>query len=93
MERPRTARLAPTVRRSTPSKVLWLRVPFAEAIAPSRTHQKDFVIPYVKDLRSVVDLDTIPAAGLKLGVDPLGGAALPYWEPIKFALTTRISEL
>jgi phosphoglucomutase len=58
------------------------RAPFAKAIAASSTHQEDFVIPYVKDLRTVVDLDAIRAAGLKLGVDPLGGAALPYWEPI-----------
>ena len=46
------------------------------------THQEDFVLPYVNDLRNVVDMEAIRAAGLKLGVDPLGGAALPYWEPI-----------
>src|ERR1700726_3281349 len=40
------------------------------------------MLPYVRDLGSVVDMDAIRAAGLKLGVDPLGGAALPYWEPI-----------
>ncbi len=39
-------------------------------------------MPYVEDLRNVVDMDLIRAAGLKLGVDPLGGAARPYWEPI-----------
>ena len=39
-------------------------------------------MPYVNDLRHVVDMDAIRAAGLKLGVDPLGGAAAPYWEPI-----------
>ena len=46
------------------------------------TRQEDFVLPYVNDLRNVIDMDAIRAAGLKLGVDPLGGAALPYWEPI-----------
>src|SRR5205814_4525899 len=46
------------------------------------THQEDFVLPYVEDLRNVIDLDAIRSAGLKLGVDPLGGAAEPYWEPI-----------
>jgi phosphoglucomutase len=40
------------------------------------------VLPYVEDLRNVIDMDGIRAAGLKLGVDPLGGASLPYWEPI-----------
>jgi phosphoglucomutase len=40
------------------------------------------VIPYVEDLRNVVDIDAIRSAGLKLAVDPLGGAARPYWEPI-----------
>ncbi len=39
--------------------------------------------PYVTDLRNVVDMDAIRAAGLTLGVDPLGGAAKAYWEPIK----------
>src|ERR1700676_770725 len=58
------------------------RVPFAAAIRAGSTHQEDFVIPYVRDLRNVVDMDAIRGAGLKLGVDPLGGAARPYWEPI-----------
>jgi phosphoglucomutase len=58
------------------------RVPFTTAIKAPSTHQEDYVVPYVKDLRNVVDLDAIRAAGLKLGVDPLGGASLPYWEPI-----------
>jgi phosphoglucomutase len=58
------------------------RVPFEAAIKVAGTHQEDFVLPYVQDLRNVVDMDAIRAAGLKLGVDPLGGAARPYWEPI-----------
>src|SRR5277367_1841710 len=58
------------------------RVPFAQAIKAATTREEDFVLPYVNDLRNVVDMDAIRAAGLKLGVDPLGGAALPYWEPI-----------
>ena len=67
------------------------RVPFAKAVAASSTHQEDFVLPYVKDLRNVVDLDAIRAAGLKLGVDPLGGASLPYWEPINSIYKLDIS--
>jgi phosphoglucomutase len=58
------------------------RVPFASAIKASTTHQDDFVMPYVRDLRNVVDMDAIRGAGLKLGVDPLGGASEPYWGPI-----------
>jgi phosphoglucomutase len=46
------------------------------------THQEDLVLPYVRDLKNVVDMDSIRGAKLKLAVDPLGGAALPYWEPI-----------
>ena len=58
------------------------RMPFASAITAPTTHQEDFIWPYVRDLRNVVDMDAIRAAGLKLAVDPLGGAAEPYWEPI-----------
>jgi phosphoglucomutase len=58
------------------------RMPYASAIKAGSTHEDDLVVPYVKDLKHVVDIDAIRAAGLTLGVDPLGGAALPYWEPI-----------
>ena len=55
---------------------------FERAIRAATTHQEDFILPYVTDLRNVVDMEAIRAAGIKLGVDPLGGAAQPYWEPI-----------
>ncbi|MGA2258976.1 MAG: hypothetical protein ABSG53_30265, partial [Thermoguttaceae bacterium] len=58
------------------------RVPFDVAVKAGTTHQENFVLPYVNDLRNVVDLDAIRAAGLKLAVDPLGGAAVHYWAPI-----------
>jgi phosphoglucomutase len=58
------------------------RTPFNTAIKAGTTHQEDFILPYVQDLRNVVDIDAIRGAGLKLAVDPLGGAARPYWEPI-----------
>ncbi|HVP68516.1 MAG TPA: phosphoglucomutase (alpha-D-glucose-1,6-bisphosphate-dependent) [Anaeromyxobacteraceae bacterium] len=58
------------------------RVPYEKAIKAPTTRQEDFVLPYVQDLRNVVDMEAIRAAGLKLAVDPLGGAARPYWEPI-----------
>jgi phosphoglucomutase len=47
------------------------------------THEQDFILPFVKDLSAVVDMDAIQSAGLKIGVDPLGGAATGYWEPVK----------
>jgi phosphoglucomutase len=58
------------------------RVPFAAAIKAATTHEEDFVLPYVNDLRNIIDMDAIRGAGLKLGVDPLGGAAVHYWGPI-----------
>jgi phosphoglucomutase len=58
------------------------RVPFDAAVEAPTTHQEDLVLPYVRDLGSVVDMEAIRGAGLTLGVDPLGGAARPYWEPI-----------
>jgi len=58
------------------------RVRFEKAIRAATTHQEDFVLPYVRDLGNVVDIDAIRGAHLKLGVDPLGGASLPYWDPI-----------
>jgi phosphoglucomutase len=58
------------------------RISFTKAIRATTTHQEDFVLPYVRDLKNVVDIDAIRGARLKLGVDPLGGAARPYWEPI-----------
>lgn len=58
------------------------RLPFAKAIKAPTSHQEDLISPYVEDLEQVVDMAVIRAAGLNLAVDPLGGAALPYWEPI-----------
>ena len=58
------------------------RVSFAAAIKAATTHQEDFVLPYVNDLGHVVDVDAIRGAGLPLGVDPLGGASVHYWERI-----------
>jgi len=67
------------------------RVAFATAIKAATTHQEDFVLPYVNDLRNVVDMETIRAAGLQLAVDPLGGAALTYWEPINTVYKLNIT--
>ena len=58
------------------------RVPYATALKAATTRQEDFILPYVRDLGNVVDMDAIRQGGLRLAVDPLGGAARPYWEPI-----------
>jgi phosphoglucomutase len=58
------------------------RVPYPTAIASSLAHQEDLILPYVRDLENVVDMAAIRDARLTLGVDPLGGAGQPYWEPI-----------
>ncbi len=58
------------------------RMTFEAAVRAETTHREDLALPYVNDLRNVLDMDGIRAAGLKLAVDPLGGAAVHYWEPI-----------
>ena len=58
------------------------RVPYVAAVKSRSVHREDFILPYVNDLKNVIDMDSIRGAGLKLGVDPLGGAAVHYWEPI-----------
>src|SRR5438132_1109216 len=58
------------------------RVPFATALRAASTHQEDFVLPYVSDLRNVIDMDAIRGAGLPLAVDPLGGASRDYWDSV-----------
>ena len=58
------------------------RMAYDKAVASPSVRQTDFVRPYVDDLRNVIDMEAIRAAGLALAVDPLGGAARPYWDPI-----------
>jgi len=59
-----------------------VRVPFERARRAPTTHLYDYVGTYVNDLVSVVDMDAIRSGGLKIGVDPLGGASVAYWQPI-----------
>ncbi len=58
------------------------RIPLARALKAETTHMYDYVTPYVADLGSVIDMRAIADAGLKIGVDPMGGAALGFWAPI-----------
>ena len=58
------------------------RLATAAALRANTTHPEDLIHPYVRDLRNIVDMEAIRSARLKLVVDPLGGAAVHYWEPI-----------
>ena len=59
------------------------RLSFSAALHAGTTHEHDFVTPYVRDLASVIDLDVIRSARTKIGIDPLGGASVAYWEPLR----------
>jgi len=67
------------------------RMPFERAFKAATTHEEDFIHPYVNDLGNIVDMEAIRAAGLSLAVDPLGGAGLPYWEPINSTYKLNIA--
>jgi len=56
--------------------------PYEQARRTEHVHEYDFITPYVNDLKNIVDMDVIKAAGLKIGADALGGAGLGYWRPI-----------
>ncbi len=58
------------------------RVPLAQALRASTTHEHDYITPYVADLENVIDMEAIAKAGLSIGVDPMGGAGIAFWEPI-----------
>jgi phosphoglucomutase len=58
------------------------RIPYQKAVKADNVHAIDLISPYVRDLKNVVNLDAVARAGLKIGVDPMGGAAVAYWEPI-----------
>jgi phosphoglucomutase len=67
-----------------------MRIPFEAASRAATTRQEDFVPSYVSDLRNVIDMGAIAKAGLRLGVDPLGGASVGYWAPINEAYDVDI---
>jgi phosphoglucomutase len=58
------------------------RMPFERAVKAKTTKEHDYVEPYVKDLKNVVDMDAIASEGIKIGVDPLGGSSIDFWDPI-----------
>lgn len=68
------------------------RVSYERARTAATTHRHDYVAAYVGDLGSVLDLEAVRGSGLKLGVDPLGGAGVAYWGPIaeRFGLKIEV---
>ena len=58
------------------------RIPFEQALRAGTTHRHDYLNAYVRDLASVIDMDAIRGANIRMGVDPLGGAGVHYWAPI-----------
>jgi phosphoglucomutase len=59
-----------------------LRMPYEKALKSGTVHRKDFISSYIEDLTDVVDLKIISDSGIRIGVDPLGGAGVHYWKPI-----------
>jgi phosphoglucomutase len=55
------------------------RIPYSKAIGSDHVHQHDFITPYVKDLNTIIDMEAIRASSIRIGVDPLGGAAIGFW--------------
>ncbi|HAX44493.1 MAG TPA: phosphoglucomutase (alpha-D-glucose-1,6-bisphosphate-dependent) [Bryobacteraceae bacterium] len=58
------------------------RVSYEQALRASTTHPTDFLRPYIDDLPNVINIDAISRSGLRIGIDPLGGAAVHYWAPL-----------
>jgi phosphoglucomutase len=58
------------------------RLPLERALKAGSIHEYDYVTPYVEDLRNVIDMEAIAGSGLRIGADPLGGAAVDFWDPI-----------
>jgi phosphoglucomutase len=58
------------------------RIPYDRARKSSCVHRYDYIGPYAADLANVVDMEAIRSSGVKIGIDPLGGAGVHYWQPI-----------
>jgi phosphoglucomutase len=58
------------------------RIPYDRARKSSCVHRHDYIGPYVADLANVVDMEAIRSSGVRIGIDPLGGAGVHYWQPI-----------
>ena len=58
------------------------RVPYGHARRAANIKRHDYITPYVDDLGNIIDMEAIRSAGIRIGIDPLGGAAVQYWQPI-----------
>jgi len=58
------------------------RIPFERAMRANTTREHDYITPYVDDLKNVIDMEAIAGEGIKIGVDPLGGSSIDFWDPI-----------
>ncbi len=58
------------------------RIAYESALQAATTHYFDFITPYVNDLENIIDIDVIRSSGIRIGVDPLGGSNIAYWQPI-----------
>ncbi len=58
------------------------RLNLDRALKAETTHEQDYIAPYVQDLKNILDMEAIARAGLKIGVDPMGGSSLAFWDPI-----------
>ena len=68
------------------------RVPYKQALHAATTHRHDYVNAYISDLKNVIDMEAIRNSKISLGVDPLGGAGVHYWEPIaeRYGLNLKV---
>ena len=68
------------------------RMRYEMALRADTTHNYDYLTPYVEDLKNIIDMDVIANGGVKIGVDPLGGSAVDFWDPIaeKYGLSIEV---
>ena len=68
------------------------RLPFERALKADTTQEYDFITPYVEDLINIIDMEVIAKEGIRIGVDPLGGSAINFWDPIaeKYNLSIEV---
>jgi phosphoglucomutase len=68
------------------------RLPFERALKADTTREYDFITPYVEDLLNIIDMEIIAKEGIRIGVDPLGGSAVNFWDPIaeKYNLSIEV---